>query len=68
MKMNQSYFDAYCTPEEITYLTKKEREGLALSRQGYTGFLSDKRREFYYDRTSIPWLQDAVNANTNPDE
>jgi hypothetical protein len=68
MKMNQTYFDAYCTEDEIRLLTKREREGLALTRQGYTGYLNDKRREFYYQRTSIPWLQDAVNANTNPDE
>ena len=61
--MNQSYFDAYCTPDEIRLLTKKEREGLALSRKGYTGYLSDKRRSFYSDRTGVNWLQDAINAN-----
>ena len=68
MKMNQVYFDAYCTLEEVRFLTKQEREGLALSRKGYTGYLSDKRRSFYYDRRGVAWLRDAVNANTNPDE
>ncbi|WP_347395240.1 hypothetical protein [Priestia megaterium] len=68
MKMNQSYFDSYCTPEEIARLTKKEREGLALSRKGYAGHLVDKRRNFYFDRTGIPWTCDAVNANTNPNK
>jgi hypothetical protein len=70
VKMNQSYFDAYCTPNEIAYLTKNEREGLALSRMGYNNsiFLNDKRREFYFDRTGKANLTDGRNANENPNQ
>ena len=69
VKMSQAYFDAYCTPEEIAYLTKNEREGLALSRMGYnSGFLNDKRREFYFQRTGYANLTDGRHFNTNPDE
>lgn len=63
-KMNQTFWDAQCTPEENATLTKFERELRALGRLGYViGTLSDRRRQFYFERTGISWLVDARNAN-----
>ncbi|MDM5283113.1 hypothetical protein [Peribacillus frigoritolerans] len=70
MRMSDSYFLNVCTTNGVSIvgLGRQDIEVKALRSLSYSGTINDMRRAFYFDRTGIPFLADAINANTNTEQ
>ena len=69
-RMQKEFFFNICNVNGIDTknLMPIEIEFRALSVLGYSGTISDRRRDFYQSRTGISFLLDAINANTNTEQ